>query len=237
MLFRSLAVKYPMIKTYAGQGIDDRTATIRCDMTQFGFHGYVLSASGTVYIDPVSLSDTRNYIVYFKKEIPEELFNLNCEMDERNILRHPQDSYSTNAVLDGQLRTYRLALAATYEYVQYYGGNLSGANSGMATTLNRVNGIYEREVDVHINLVANNDALVFTTPVDPYTNSSGYTMMFENQYYIDSIIGKPNYDIGHVFSTGGGGIASVRCVCDDSTKAQGVTGLSSPVGEIGRAHV
>jgi hypothetical protein len=224
----ALAAQCPTIKTYAGQGIDDATATIRCDITDFGFHGYVLSQNGTVYIDPVALNDTRNYIIYNKKDVPAEMYQLNCLSDEtENVMR---DMENANVVMDGQLRKYRLALACTYEYAQHFGGQVWQARAAMVTTMNRVIGVYQKELAITMELIANNDVLIYTTPADPYSNNDGYSMLTENQVNIDTEIGYLNYDVGHVFSTGGGGVAIIKSVCGFD-KASGVTGLSNPVGD------
>ena len=56
-----LADKFPSIKTYTGQGIDDPTATIKIDYTEAGFHAMVLSdITGHIFIDPYRQQDSKN---------------------------------------------------------------------------------------------------------------------------------------------------------------------------------
>ncbi|MCW8812365.1 MAG: M12 family metallo-peptidase, partial [Chlorobium sp.] len=238
VMAEELTTKYPQIKTYLGQGVDDGTARIRFDITPEGFHAIIFSNKGTVYIDPYSLGETRYYISYFKKDyLPTEdeldavcnVLGTDSEFGEhiRNLVMNNPD-----ALVGPQLRTYRLACAATGEYTIFHGGTVALGLAAVVTAINRVTGVYENEVAVRLELIPNNDLIIYTDPnTDPYTNNNGGAMLGQNQTNLDAVIGSANYDIGHVFSTGGGGVAYLGVVCQAGWKAQGVTGLSQPIGD------
>ncbi len=228
-----LAAKYPQISTYLGQGVDDRTATVRMDWTPQGFHAMILSSSGTVYIDPFRRSDTSLYISYYKDDFvpgPQQRI-VELEASGEPATTPPIGPRSMRVPSGSQLRTYRLAMAATGEYTVYHGGTVPLALAAIVTAMNRVNGIYEREVAIRMVLVADTDDLIYTDgTTDPYTNNDGSTMLGQNQTNVDAVIGSANYDIGHVFSTGGGGVAN-QGPCQAASKARGVTGLANPIND------
>lgn len=227
-----LAAKYPMIKTYVGQGINNRHSYLRLDYTPHGIHAMVLNPKGSVFIDPPYPGDTEHYISYYKRDlIKTDDFEMHCTI--LDDIKMQKENDPGNALSAGtELRTYRLALAATAEYTAKKGGTVTGALAGMVTTMNRVNGVYETELGIRMILIDNTDTLIYlNAATDPYSNNDGGTMLDENQTNVDNLIGNANYDIGHVFSTGGGGIAGLGVVCTANSKANGVTGSSSPVND------
>jgi len=231
-----LAAKFPTIRTYAGQGVDDPTATTRLDWTPSGFHAIIFSTTGTVYIDPYAQGDTTHYISYNKNAVVSQYAFNELPPEDLDSIRAQEMAELIDAgvvsATGAQLRTYRLAVAATGEYTVFHGGTVADGQAAIVTTINRVTGIYEREIAVSFELIANNDSIVYTNgATDPYTNSSGFTMLGQNQANLDNVIGNAYYDVGHVFSTGGGGVASLRVICSTGSKARGVTGRGAPVGD------
>ncbi len=240
----ALKAKYPGINTWAGQGIENPLASIHLDVTMWGFHAMVLSPDGDVFIDPYNQQSRNHYKVYFKSDAinrhpraacgfnPEEPENLASFQQIRRDVVNNGGGIQVQRSEGQTLRTYDAAIACTGEYASFHGGTVPGALSAIVTSLNRVTGVYEKECAIRMVLVPNNDTLIFlNASTDPYTNNNGGTMLGQNQQTVAARIGNSNYDIGHVFSTGGGGIAGLGVICNPLQKARGVTGSPQPVGD------
>lgn len=227
----ALQALHPDIRCYTGKGIDEPGAVLKCDLTPHGFHAQVLrSKHGDWFIDPYSVGDREYYTVYFKKDYLRPVGKTwKCLVaDEVRDKNEPAADFQG----DCKLREYRLALACTGEYADFHGGTTPLAAAAMNTSLNRVNGIFEIDFAVTMILVTDNDDLIYLDGnTDPYSNNNGGAMLNQNQTTCNNVIGNANYDIGHVFSTGGGGVAFLACVCKNTIKAKGVTGSSSPTGD------
>lgn len=227
-----LAKKYPDIKAFTGHSLTDPTAVLKISISHKGLEGMLLSSRHeTVYLDRLTPKSKGRYILYERSNYHRKL----AEGEGTCTVEVPEDGYKgvDNSLRFGdcQLRKFRLALACTGEYAQFHGGNIPDVLAEYNASLIRLNGIYEREFTITMELIENTDELIFLNGnTDPYTNNDGGEMLGQNQATIDQIIGFGNYDIGHVYSTGGGGIASLRSPCTNR-KARGVTGLGNPTGD------
>src|SRR5690606_33118756 len=189
-------------------------------------------------------TDLNYYIVYAKKNtittnIFECLVESNPEPQQEEVFFSPRNN--TQALANnGIFRTYRLAMACTIEYAAFH-VNAAGLNSAtesqkkaavlaaMNVTMTRVNGIYERDMALTMQLVPNNENVIFINS-DNFNNNNAGVLIGQSQTVIDGFIGSSNYDIGHTVSTGGGGLAQMYSPCSGS-KARGVTGTNQPVGD------
>ncbi len=241
----ALAAKYPEIKTYVGQGIDDPSSVVHFDFSPRGFHAMILSADRkTMYIDPVD-RDGKYYVVFSRKDIVNYKKEFRClteESADNSTLDVPAPPVGTTArgADDAKLRTYRLALGCTGEYARYF---LTGSEANdaarrakvlaaMVTLMVRTNGIYERDFGIHMNLVANNDLVIYLDPAtDPWPAN------LVGQATFDAVIGTNSYDIGHLVhresspANNNGNAGCIACVCKDGMKGRAFTSHFMPEGD------
>jgi len=228
---KELAAKYPQIKCFKGKALDGSGSVAHFGYTPKGFHAMVRNPiDGTMYIDRYAKNTTEIYVSYRRSDYSNQS-PFECLVED--TVKEDNQSYNELSPVAGdcQLRSYRLALACTGEYAAFHGGTVDLVLAEYAVAMTRVNGIYEKDNGITMELVGNTDEVIFLdSNSDPYTNNNGGTMLGQNQTTLDNVIGTANYDIGHVFSTGGGGIASLQSPCGNG-KARGVTGLGSPIND------
>jgi len=236
-----LASEYPDFKTYRVRSKSTST-TGRLDMLPTGFHAYLMTQHGTVFIDP-DPDSPGNYHSYYKHDqlaAQARVFACGVSVEPLSVLaaRDAGISPTPSARIDNELLTYRIAVGATYEYTRAVVDSPDSKTqmqvktetlAEIVTAINRVNEIYNRDVAIHLELIGSNMQLISTVQGE-LTDDDPFTLISQAQDYIEAQIDAADYDIGHIFSTGGGGLAGLGVVCSTS-KADGVTGIPDPKGD------
>ncbi|WP_422106728.1 immunoglobulin-like domain-containing protein [Winogradskyella sp.] len=227
-----LQSRFPDIRSYVGQGLDDASSVIRFSLSPYGFSGMILSTNGNnTFIEQVARGSD-NYIAFNRKNRIDYHNNFECEVTEQ-MNRKVTSGFVMKNADDAVLRTYRIAVSATGEYTQYHGGTKAQALAAINTTMTRVNGIFEVDFNVTMILIANTDDVIYTsTATDPYGNTtSGYNSQLQNT--LTSVIGEANYDIGHLFANlqNNGNAGCIGCVCVNGQKGSGWSSLTIPEGD------
>ncbi|MFT5740818.1 MAG: hypothetical protein ACI822_002145, partial [Gammaproteobacteria bacterium] len=160
----ALAQKFPDFKAFKITGIDDIHSSGRVDISPRGFHGMLSTPKGRVFIEPEQSLDTDSlYASKARRAAPGgQTFACGVESVEdwpdeiAQILGKPAQRSA------GFLQKYRLAVSATQEYVSApgIGGTRASAQLAIMTAINRVNDIYERDLGITLELVANNNLLI-----------------------------------------------------------------------------
>jgi hypothetical protein len=140
----------------------------------------------------------------------------------------------------GQLKVMRLAQSCNGEYANYFGATdpsqVALVLAAFNNTLTRCNGCYEKDLGVHLNLIAGSTAVIYYNPAtDPYTTLANWNLQL--QQALTANVGSANYDIGHMFgaSGGGGNAGCIGCVCVDPPTNNSVAkggGITSPADGI-----
>lgn len=223
-----LAAKYPDIKSYVGQGLEDPNSTVYFSVSPLGLSSMeIYGDKSAVFIEPYA-KDLSTYVVYKKSDKNDDLSKFECTVIDvaKKGVSNTSIAARPNAD-DSTLRTFRLALSCTGEYTAYFGGTKAQALAAMNSTMTRVNGVFEKDFAARMVLIANNDAVIYTNAsTDPYSAASGMSNWNSQlQSTLTSVIGEANYDIGHLFgaSGGGGNAGCIGCICTNGSKGSGYT--------------
>ncbi len=222
-----LAAKYPEIKSYVGQGIENPSATIYFSISPLGIQSMTLYGDKEAsFIEPYT-TDLSTYTVYKKSDKRQAFTKFDCLVDDRIASQIPTGANLRPNADDSRLRTFRLAMSVTGEYTAYFGGTKANALAAINNTMTRVNGVFEKDFGVRLVLISNTDAVIYTSASsDPYSPSSSMSNWNSQlQSTLTSVIGESNYDVGHLFGRdgGGGNAGCIGCVCVNGQKGSGYT--------------
>lgn len=241
-----LQAKFPEIRAYSGKGLTDKFATIKLSISPQGIQAMVFrTATDNEFIEPYS-KDHSVYAVFSSHRAMGKL-PWSCSTDDKKMADDITNkvggglSIQAAGTSTGQLKTMRLAQSCNGEYANYFGAT-SAAQAGLVlaafnATLTRCNGVYEKDLALHLNLIANTTSVIYYSPsTDPYsTTLSQWNLQL--QQTLTSVIGSANYDIGHMFgaSGGGGNAGCIGCVCVDPANSNSLakgSGITSPADGI-----
>lgn len=215
-----LQAKYPEIRSYIGYGIDSPQALIRFSLSPYkGLSGIILGKKETIAYEPVSKNS--NQIKVFNKLSLENIEGFKCLTENTKLENTLKSGLNLKDADDSLKRIYKIAMSTTGEYSTYHGGALASVNAAIAATLTNINAILENDFNVSLELVADNDDVVYLNPInDPYTSLGSYTSQLANT--LDSVISESNYDIGHLLggindsnNNATGNAGCIGCVCNN----------------------
>jgi Developmentally Regulated MAPK Interacting Protein. len=226
---REIQRKRSNLKTY--QLIDQNKSSYgRMTITSAGITGILFTDNGGVYISPVGKEFPGVHMVYYIRDarsLSPMVCNVLEQVESLGNFRNAKVDFG-----DGQFRTYRLAVAATGEYVDW-AGSQDDAVDYITTTVNNINAIYERELSIRFTLVIDYNVIFPDSTADPYTPglaASGADLNV-NHSTLTSTIGTANFDLGIVFHYGwNGGIAQLQSVCSGTVKGRAAAGSDFGTG-------
>ncbi|SFN58404.1 Por secretion system C-terminal sorting domain-containing protein [Chryseobacterium oleae] len=233
VVVKELADQY-QLGSFVGVGIDDPSKYLRFSLAPNDFQSMIIQDGNYEFIEPANAAKT---IYRIHPKTGKDKKGFVCSTEESEHARHDIDElrqkgkaffnqptdFAKNS--DKKYRTLRLALSVCGEYTQYHGGTVAGALAAMNATLTRINGVYEKDFALHLNL-QNYPNLIYTdAATDPYSATQGGTTNgivgwnSQVQNVITAAVGNANYDVGHLFSPpgAGGNAGCVGCICRDNT--------------------
>lgn len=238
VVVKELADQY-QLGSYVGVGIDDPSKYLRFSVAPNDFQSMVINNGEFEFIEAQDAAKTI-YGVH-PKTINTKGKSFVCSTDEgfgaikdieemsktgNSFTNQPTDF---SKMSDKKYRTMRLAVSVTGEYSQKFGGTVAGALAQINATLTRVNGVFEKDFALHLNLQNFPNVIYLNGATDPYSdpavgtaianssNANGWNVQLQQTLSVN--VGSANYDIGHLFgdSGGGGNAGCIGCVCINPT--------------------
>ncbi|QIY90529.1 reprolysin-like metallopeptidase [Chryseobacterium gallinarum] len=237
-----LQARFPDIRSYVGIGIEDPTAYLRFSLSPAGFSSMIIRSGISEFIEPYT-EDRTVYAVFdsnARRGQEKEPFECSTMDAVKKNVPVEKKNEAVNKKTAG-FNVFRMALSCTGEYAEYHlaaaGTSPSATDAqkkavvlaAMNASLTRLNGVFERDLSLHFNLIDNNDAIIFLDKLsDPYPDNAGPN---DANTGITSVISASNFDMGHLLDKkNANGAAYLDALCG-SRPGRGWTAHNFPEGD------
>ena len=229
----SFQARFPQIRAYVGKSTKDGS-TINFSVSPQGVQTVLFRPQGgTEFIEAYDKQAT-SYVLYDTRNRNKGKLPFTCATkDTPNFVEFTENA-NVNKANNKKLITIKLALSCTAEYSNYFGATVANPDqslviAGMNATMTRVNGVYEKDLAVHLSMIDNTSIIYYNPATDPYSailnadnNGNGFDDGMDNWNYelmnnLHATLGDGAFDMGHLFgaSGGGGNAGCIGCTCSN----------------------
>ena len=224
----------PPVTTYKGTAlVGQEVVQARFTITNDRFEGVVFTPGDWHYIEPLRnyllSAEAAELVVYRHSDIkPGQEWRCGASNLERGI--HQVEEAVVQSARDTTTTyTAEVATEADYEYVQYWGSG-EAAHREIRSILNQVEGVYEAELNLKLEIVYQH---AWNRKNDPYTATAGSELLDQFREYWNDNFSLEGYDLAHLWTDrdefqnedGGeiGGIAWRGTVCYSRSHGYGIS--------------
>ncbi|MDO5608975.1 MAG: thrombospondin type 3 repeat-containing protein [Capnocytophaga sp.] len=225
VLSPEVAKKHPEIMTFAGTSTTDKESSVSFTWSPMGLNAVLADASGMAFLQATDIFG-ENYKLYHRSTPRDDFERLLCKTAEAEKAKDHK-THRTVYQTEPILRTFRIAVAGTYQYTNFWGSQ-NNALAAITATINRINEVYRSQMSIQFQLVSDTSILYTNANNDPFVNEDyddweGNTL----QNTLNAQVGTANYDIGHLFHNEniGGNAGCIGCVCLPNSKGRGFSAI------------
>ena len=192
----------PPVTTFRGTAVvGPEHVQARFTITNERFEGVIFTAGDWLYIEPlrnyVPNAELAELVVYRHSDIkPGQKWRCGASRLERGI--HQVDKMAVQSARDATTTyTAEVATEADYEYVRYW-GSASVANREIRSILNQVEGVYETELKLNLEIVYQH---AWSRSNDPYSGTDGSDLLDQfKEYWNTNFYDSEDYDLAHLWT-------------------------------------
>ncbi len=224
VLSPELKQEYPRIRNFEGWSTKRSNTKVRMTISGKGISQWLILPSGEQYFVQPSWLDSQLHVGYSKSE---KRPSVHCGKHVDQLAKKSTDhEHFSRPQFNKSKYRLRLAIGVTSDYTEIFsddddtnGTKKEDALAAVASTINRINEIYQRDIQVEFQLVSD-PKIIFDDPeTDPFEEIDA----FEAGRIIREYMPLDSYDVGHFFDAQTPyGEACIACLCT-RIKADGLS--------------